>query len=255
MTFVTLRALEPSETKTSQSKPVTPSLTASRLIEGLDHPWDIDFLPSGTLLFTERQGTLSKIVDGKKVAIGLPDDINALGEGGMMGVAIDSNFQENRYVYTCYNSVLGDVRVVRWSLNEDEDELTTQRPIVTGIRSADTGRHSGCQVVFGPDDMLWVGTGDAADETEPQNRDSLGGKILRVTRDGEAASDNPDGPDKRVFSYGHRNIQGIALYAKPRDGSYGVSVEHGSDRDDEVNELKPGNFGWDRARGTTRACL
>lgn len=227
----------------------TPTMSAERLISGLDHPWDIDFLPDGTLLFTERSGTLSKLENGNKVALETPSDVRAVGEGGLTGLAVDPEFEENRFIYACLNSKAGDIRVARWVADEEVTSLSDRTDIITDIPAAESGRHSGCQLAFGPDKNLWVGTGDAADESQPQDRASLGGKILRVTRDGQPAADNPDGPDKRVYSYGHRNTQALAFYDNEQNGSYGVSVEHGSDRDDEVNPLTIGNFGWAPGNG------
>ena len=247
VTMLRQNAAAPAVTTTSQ--PGTPELTATKVIEGLTRPWDIAFLPDGTLLFSERNGSVSKLMNGQKVVLGEPSDVNAIGEGGMMGLAVDPEFAKNRYVYTCFNSTRGDVRAVRWQLGQAVDELTDRKDIVVGISSADSGRHSGCQLAFGPDGNLWIGTGDAADESQPQDQTALGGKILRVNRDGQAAADNPNGPDRRVFSYGHRNTQALAFYRSVQNGSYGVSVEHGPNKDDEVNELKAGNFGWDPGPG------
>lgn len=227
----------------SDSRP-TPELRASIVVEGLAHPWDVDFLPDRTLLFTERSGEISKLVDGEKISIELPDDINPGGEGGMMGLAVDPDFAVTRFIFACFNTTAGDIRVVRWMADQTVESLTNRQDIVSGIPAADSGRHSGCQIAFGPDDNLWVATGDAADDTTPQDPASLGGKILRVDRDGKAAADNVDSVEKRVYSFGHRNSQALAFYAAKRDGSFGVSVEHGPDRDDEINQLKPGNFGW-----------
>ncbi|MES2876324.1 MAG: PQQ-dependent sugar dehydrogenase [Patescibacteria group bacterium] len=247
-TFLVLRMFDAQNTQTSTgSEPSTPNLTATIVVDGLEHPWDIDFLPNGTALFTERPGTISKIMNGEKTVIESLDDVNAQGEGGLMGIAVDPDYDENKYIYACYNSARDDVRVVRWEF--DGSELSEKTDIVTGIPTADSGRHSGCQTAFGPDGNLWIGTGDAADEAQPQDQAKLGGKILRLTRDGTPASGNPEGPDKRVFSYGHRNTQALAFYPALQDDSYGVSIEHGPSQDDEVNELKPGNFGWAPGEG------
>ncbi len=249
-TLAIIDALTAPDSKTaSEPAPVTPQLSAVKVVEGLDHPWDIDFLPDNTMLFTERSGELSKVVDGSKTVIEAPSDIRVGGEGGLLGLAVDPEFDENRFIYACFNSTRGDVRIVRWVLDDDVTSVGGRTDIVTGLPSSESGRHSGCQLAFGPDGNLWIGTGDAADESEPQNQDSLGGKVLRVTRDGQAAEGNPDGPDKRVYSYGHRNTQALVFYSEVRNGSYGLSVEHGADRDDEVNELKPGNFGWAPGEG------
>jgi aldose sugar dehydrogenase len=225
-----------------KSQPVSPELTATVVAEGLEHPWDVDFLPDETVIFTERSGAISTVENGQKRLLGSIADVRATGEGGLLGIAVDPMYETTNFIFACLNSTEGDIRVVRWKLQNNE--LQAREDIITDIPSAQTGRHSGCQLAFGPDNSLWVGAGDAADETQPQNQSSLGGKILRVDRDGKAAADNPPGPDRRVFSYGHRNIQAIAFYPSLQDTSYGVSVEHGPDRDDEVNELKPGNFGW-----------
>ncbi len=245
VTLAVINAVSTPRAETSSSQtPTTPTLSAVKIVEGLDHPWDIDFLPDNTILFTERSGELSKVIDGKKIVIEAPSDVRTGGEGGLLGLAVDPEFDKNRFVYACFNSTRGDIRVARWVVSKDVTSVSGRNDILTGLPSNDSGRHSGCQLAFGPDGNLWVGTGDSADESEPQNQNSLGGKVLRVTRDGQAAQGNPDGPDKRVYSYGHRNIQALAFYSEVRNGSYGLSVEHGSDRDDEVNELKPGNFGW-----------
>lgn len=228
----------------------TPQLQATRLIEGLNHPWDIDFLPDGTLMFTERSGDISVLKDGTKTVLEASNDVQVGGEGGLMGLAVDPDFGQNRFIYTCFNSTQGDIRVARWVVNETEESLRDRTDIVTGMPSADSGRHSGCQLAFAPDGTLWIGTGDTADETQPQDTAKLGGKILRVTRDGVAAPGNPPASkDKRVYSYGHRNVQALAFYPALRNDSFGLSVEHGPDRDDEVNELKPGNFGWAPSEG------
>ncbi len=247
-TFVALQSVGPRANDASKkATPSTPSLLASSVITGLSHPWDVDFLPDGRILFTERSGDISFVRDGKKQLIQAIDDVEATGEGGLMGLAVDPLYEDNEFVYICYNTARGDTRVVRWKLGDET--LSDRRDIVTDIPTADSGRHSGCQIAFGPDDNLWIGTGDSADETQPQDRAKLGGKILRTDREGKAVRDNPDGPDTRVYSYGHRNTQALAFYASPKDTSYGYSIEHGPDRDDEVNALTPGNFGWNPGEG------
>jgi glucose/arabinose dehydrogenase len=134
-----------------------------------------------------------------------------------------------------------DVRLVRYTLDTPNGNAVAGRSdIVTGMPYNSSGMHSGCRPRFGPDGYLWVGTGDAGIGTTPQANDSLGGKVLRIDRNGNAALDNADG--YRWFSKGHRNIQGMAFRAA--DG-LGVSAEHGPSVDDEINLLVAGNFGWD----------
>ena len=228
--------------------PVEPKLVISEVLSGLSHPWDTVFLPDSTLLFNERGGTISKIDEGKKTIIADIDDVYVRGEGGLTGLALDTDFANNRLLYTCFNASTAsglDVRLVRWKLSADNASLTDRRDIVTGIPSNASGRHSGCRVRTAKDGSVWIGTGDAAKASNPQDPKSLGGKILHVTRDGMPESGNLPAPyDPRIFSYGHRNVQGLVLFDTAKNGVYGYSIEHGSDVDDEINLLKTGNFGW-----------
>jgi len=171
-------------------------------------------------------------------------------KGGMMGMAVDGSFASNRHIYTCFlSNITGslDVRVARWTIDAGYTTLTNRLDIITGI-SYSSGRHSGCRPRFGPDGYLWVGTGDAAVGTNPQSPTSLGGKVLRVDRDGLGAPGNAGGAFRpQIHDYGHRNVQGLAF--RPSDGMP-FSVEHGTDRDDEVNSLVAGaNYGWDPVPG------
>jgi glucose/arabinose dehydrogenase len=219
-------------------------------VGGLDHPWDLGFAPDGTMLYTERAGRIGAVVDGAKRVLASPADLFAAEETGMLGLAIDPAFSSNRYLYTCFASTrpggVGDVRVVRWTVDAGYTALTDRTDIVTGLpvnASGRRGRHSGCRPRFGPDGYLWVGTGDAGTGTNAQDPRSLGGKVLRVDRTGAAAPGNLEGEfDPRIYSTGHRNVQGLAF--RSSDG-LGVSLEHGPDRDDELNRLVTGNFGWD----------
>lgn len=223
-------------------------LEVDDFLTGLDKPWDIAWLPNGTVMVTERPGRLNVYVEGpdaEPTVIPLPDVV-ARGEGGLMGLEVDPSFAENGYVYVCTTSSSGpetDVRVLRLTMRKpDGGELLERQDIVTGMPYS-TGRHSGCRPRFGPDGWLWVGTGDAAIGTNPQDEDSLGGKVLRIDRNGDPAPGNPGG--HRWYSKGHRNVQGIAF----RSDGLGISAEHGPNVDDEVNLLLPGNFGWDPVPG------
>ena len=219
-------------------------LDVTPFISGLTNPWDIAWLPNETVLVTERPGPLNVYVDGVGSApfTIAPPDLVANGEGGMLGLEVDPDFANNGYVYVCMASnasTATDVRLVRYELQTPNgDVLVDRTDIVTGMPYS-SGRHSGCRPRFGPDGYLWVGTGDAAIGTTPQDDDSLGGKVLRIDRDGNAAPGNPDG--RRWFSEGHRNIQGMAFRSSD---NLGVSAEHGPSVDDEVNLLVAGNFGW-----------
>ncbi len=224
---------------------VVTGLEVGPLIGQLVNPWDVAWLPDDTVLVTERPGRLNVYVDGVDAApfTIAPNDVVANGEGGMLGLEVDPRFSENGYVYVCMASnAMGDsdVRLVRFTLaTPDGDSLVDRADIVTGMPYS-TGRHSGCRPRFGPDGYLWVGTGDAAIGTTPQDDDSLGGKVLRIDREGNAAPGNPAG--RRWISKGHRNIQGMAFR---ESDDLGVSAEHGPSIDDEINLLVAGNFGWD----------
>ena len=226
----------------------TPSLKVVTVLSGLHRPWDIAFTPGGGMLFTERPGPIRfKIANSTVVrTLAVPSDVVARGEGGMMGVAVDPNFVSNRRIYTCFlsdRSGVLDVRLVRWRMNEAVTAVTDRADIVTGIPANSTGRHSGCRPRFGPDGRIWMGTGDAAMPTVPQSKTLLGGKVLRVDTNGNAVAGNAGYPfDSRIYSYGHRNVQGIAF----SPGGKAYSIEHGTNRDDEVNRLAPqANYGWD----------
>ena len=239
--------------------PVIPADTSAPSVDrtvwqgGLTNPWDIAFLPDSTAMITERPGRLrARRPNGTLTTVATIADVVASGEGGLLGLAVDPQFATNRYIYTCFSSNLAgtnDNRVVRWRLSTDLTQLTDRVNIVTGLPHANGGRHSGCRPRFGPDGHLWIGTGDAAIGTLPQNLTSLGGKVLRVTRDGIAAPGGPTlaGADARVYTYGHRNVQGIAFH--PVNGA-AYSVEHGPGQDDEVTRLESGrNAGWNPVPG------
>ena len=231
---------------------LVPVLDRTVFVDGLNNPWDVAFLPSGELLITERPGVLRlRRTTGTLITVAQPADVVPGGEGGMMGLTLDPQFATNRYIYTCFSSNLGtstDNRMVRWTLAADGASLSARRDIVTGLPYAG-GRHNGCRPRFGPDGNLWIGTGDAATGTNPQDLRSLGGKVLRVTRDGTAAANNPviAGADPRIYTYGHRNVQGIAFH--PSTGAT-YATEQGPSFDDEVNILVAGaNAGWNPVPG------
>lgn len=250
--FVAFRSVQPKEAATDATVLAStdaPTYEVEPIIDGLDRPWDVAFLPDGQLIYTERSGKISKVQNSSASQIATINDVKASGEGGLMGMAVDPDFMNNRFIYTCYTTS-SDIRIVRWRVNEAGSELTDKKPIVTGIFSGSGNRHQGCRLTFGPDSYLWVGTGDAASSGRnpqtPQDPKSLAGKILRVDREGKAAPNNLDPPfDTRIFSYGHRNTQGIAFLDRPLGDIIGFSAEHGSSVDDEINVLKKGNFGWD----------
>jgi glucose/arabinose dehydrogenase len=242
------QAAEPADQGADEGPATIDGVRADGAIDGFDRPWDLRFLPDGTPLVTERPGVLSVVVDGRREVVARVPDVVAAGEGGLMGLALDPGFATNRRIYLCYaagsGGVVQDVRVVRYRLAEGLDAITRPTPIVTGIPAGAGNRHLGCRVEVGPDGMLWITTGDAVQPTAPQDPRSRAGKVLRATLDGRPAPDNPGGNwDPYVFSLGHRNIQGLSFRA--RDGA-AVTVEHGTNCDDEINRVvSGGNYGWD----------
>jgi glucose/arabinose dehydrogenase len=232
-------------------RPAPSSLTVTTVIGSIDRPWDLAFTPGGGILFTEKSGRIRFRVAATHElrTLAEPADSVVASEGGMMGVAIDPAFGSNRRVYACFLSDKGtglDVRLVRFRINDAVTALVDRVDIVTGIpvnTTGEAGRHSGCRPRFGPDGRLWVGTGDAATAANPQSPTSLGGKVLRIDTNGNGVAGNAKPPfDPRIYTYGHRNVQGIAF----SPGGTPYSIEHGTYRDDEVNRLVAGaNYGWD----------
>lgn len=239
---------EPKAQAVTKPDTSTPQFDAEVMVSARKHIWEIAFLPTGELLFNERGGAVNVIADGRLSEVAQIPDVEASGEGGLMGLAVDPQFTKNRYIYTCYNSDVNDIRIVRWRLADDLKSLQEQQHIVTVVSPAKSvylGRHAGCRLAFGPDGYLWAGTGDNARGDTSIQPKNLGGKILRVDRNGTAAPGNLGGEfDSRIYSYGHRNVQGLAFFGAAKNGVLGVSTEHGPTVDDEVNELSKGNFGW-----------
>jgi glucose/arabinose dehydrogenase len=221
------------------------SLSVTTVVSGLDRPWDVAFTPDGTMVFTERPGPIRAKVGSDVRLLAQPTDVSAVDETGMMGIAVDPQFASNRYLYTCFTSTAAgapEVRLVRWRVNAGFTALTNRTDIITGIPVNGTIHH-GCRPRFGPDGYLWLTTGDGVIGTAPQDKQSLAGKVLRVDRNGNGAPGNPGGAFlPQIYTYGHRNPQGIAF--RPYDGKV-FSVEHGTGCDDEINLLVPGgNYGW-----------
>jgi len=235
-----------------------PSLTVTRQVRGLATPWDVQRLPHGRLLISERDTHRLLIWRaGRKHAVRFPAQVWVSGETGLMSLAVDPGFAKNRRVYTCfggYTSTGHEVRVVAWRMNLHYTGVRRIRTLLRGL-PATSGRHGGCRLLISRSGALLVGTGDAATGTNPQNLDSLGGKVLRISRfTGKPWPQNPwassPKPRRFVLNYGHRNVQGLAQRA---DGSL-WSVEHGPDRDDEINlVVAGGNYGWNPVPGYNEA--
>jgi len=205
--------------------------------ENLSIPWSIDFAPDGRIFFSERTGTLN-VIDGS-----IQKQIMSLnvggGEGGMLGIALDPDFESNHYIYIyyTYNEFLSTKnKLVRFV--ESNNVLTEDKILLENIPGA--SYHDGGRIKFGPDDKLYVTTGDAGNPSLSQRLDSDAGKILRINSDGSIPDSNPF-LDSPVYSFGHRNPQGIDW------DEFGVLVasEHGQTAHDEINVIQAGaNYGW-----------
>ncbi|MBB3664747.1 MULTISPECIES: PQQ-dependent sugar dehydrogenase [Prauserella salsuginis group] len=214
--------------------------SAETVVTGLDAPWSIAFAGDTPLVSTRDDGEILEIIDDGTRVAGTIDDVEPGGETGLMGLATDD--RDRLYVHSTGPD--GN-RVERYAVEGEPGALSLgdAETIVDGLPSATI--HSGGRIAFGPDGMLYVTVGDAGDSDDAQDRSNPAGSILRLTPDGDVPDDNPfDGSP--VFSYGHRNPQGLAWAA---DGTMFAS-EFGADTWDELNVIEPGrNYGWPVVEG------
>lgn len=216
------------------------------VVSGLEVPWSVVFTSPSRLLVSERPGRIRIVENGKlfeKPLHTFPEVVSQA-EEGLMSLALHPQYAENKLVYAVYayrsERGLWD-RVIRF--RDDGNSISQMTTILDGIPAAQY--HAGSRLAFGPDGKLYVTTGDATDKEIAQDLQSLGGKILRVSDDGTIPADNPF-PDSPVWSYGHRNPQGIAwLGANMYETEHGPSTFDGPPGGDEVNRIvKGGNYGW-----------
>lgn len=247
----------------------TTNLEESIHLEGLTDPWDMAFLDDGTMFFTEKCEGLSVLMPSGEVngLLGMTgtdnyastaDDLFCEGQAGMNGVAVDPDFGENRQIYVFSTSSISQPqtnRVMRLTVADDFSAVSDRTDIVTDIpyKVAESdhpfggpGAHNGGRIRFNPGDgFLYVTTGDNHNGEVPQSPTMMGSKILRIDTDGNAASENtpPDGFDQRTYTYGHRNVQGIAFHP---ESNTPIIMEHGPWHSDEITVLENGgNGGWD----------
>jgi aldose sugar dehydrogenase len=256
-----------------------PQLSMTTVVPDTRRPWDLAFAPDGAMLFTERchglsvrlaDGTVRKLIGNEAGYAIRADDFFCQGQSGVHGVAVDPQFaqgQRHVYLFTASSRSTNprSNRVVRITVAPGDWTVSQRTDIVTDIAFKEfgylggPGMHSGGRIRFGPDGYLWITTGDNHDPHLPQDPGRLGGKVLRVDRDGKAAPGNaaPAGFDPRVFAYGLRNPQGIAFRPGASSGTAAqvYTAEHGPNHSDEVTQLKPGgNAGWDPRNRASLNC-
>jgi glucose/arabinose dehydrogenase len=229
------------DSQESTSGPVRPRVVRT-VADGLEVPWGVTFLPAGDALVGERDSTrvLSVSPQGRVREVGRIDEAVPQGEAGLLGLAVSPTYEDDQLVYA-YVTTEEDNRVVR--MTYDGRSIGEREPVLTGIPSAFI--HDGGRLLFDEEGMLLVSTGEAGEPDLAQQSDSLGGKILRITPDGEPADDNPSG-DSPVWTLGHRNVQGMAL---DDDGRL-WATEFGAQDWDELNLIRKGdNYGWPQVEG------
>lgn len=221
------------------------------ITENLDTPWGLIFLPDRSMLVTERPGRVRLIDKSGKLdprSVATIKKAEEIGEGGLLGIILHPNFSENKFIYLYYTYSGDDDqtlnRVVR--LRYENGKLADEKIIIDKIPGAPN--HNGGRIKFGPDNFLYITTGDAQNPSQAQNKNSLAGKTLRVTDEGKIPPDNPF--KNAVYSYGHRNPQGLAWDDKGRLWA----TEHGrsglQSGLDELNLIEKGkNYGWSVIQG------
>jgi glucose/arabinose dehydrogenase len=226
---------------------LSPDLTIEEIARGLDTPWDIAFTSPDRMLITERAGRVRLIENGllRTEPLHTFAEVAETSEGGLMSLTLDPDYAQNKHVYLSlqYDTQNPKIKIIR--MTDAGNSLGNEKILLDNIPSANV--HAGSRVRFGPDGKLYITTGDATQRNEAQNKDSLLGKILRINMDGSIPADNP-APGSPLWSYGHRNPQGIAWH--PETGElyeveHGPSVFDGPAGGDEVNRIVPGgNYGW-----------
>jgi len=221
------------------------------VVEGLDIPWGMAFLPNGSMLITERDGTLRLVNDGDLVVepVGGVPEVFARNQGGLLDITLHPDYEENGWIYISYSKPddgTGMTAIMRARYNSDDHTLVDMQEIYVGQPFTDRGHHFGGRMEFDPAGYFYFAIGDRGEMETAQDITTSQGNFFRLNDDGSIPEDNPfvgrEGLDE-IYSYGHRNIQGMAVH--PETGVV-WTTEHGPRGGDEINvQNKPGaNYGW-----------
>ncbi|MBR0673158.1 PQQ-dependent sugar dehydrogenase [Roseomonas soli] len=239
----------------AQEQPIASERATFRVsvfASGLEHPWGATFLPDGSMLVTERPGRLRRITPDGRVSAplaGVPQ-VEQGGQGGLLDIALAPDFERTRDVFLCQAAAAEGgalTRLVTARLSPGADGLTGLRRVLDAAPAQASGRlHFGCRIAFGRDGHLYLSTGERNERARAQRLGDLAGKVIRLTRDGRVPADNPfagqAGARPEIWSYGHRNPQGLAV--NPWTGSL-WEAEFGPRGGDEINVIRRGaNHGW-----------
>lgn len=234
------------------------SFTANAIVTGLEHPWSLAFLPDNIWLVTERPGRLRVVSDGQlrqQAVTGLPDNIAAGGQGGLLDVVAHPDFANNRLIYFSYSGYDQNgtgTEVARARLSEDASSLENLEVIFRALPKSRGGRHFGSRLVFGADQHLYITLGDRGDMWRAQDLADHAGSVIRLTDSGAVPEDNPfvNQPNAKpeIFTYGNRNVQGATQSVTPEADLERIWMhEHGPRGGDELNFVQKGaNYGWPR---------
>ena len=244
---LTLLAVHPAAAESSRHSAADHDFKLVTLANGLLHPWSLAFLPDGGLLVTERDGALWLLRDGERTRVeGIPE-VAAVGQGGLLDLALHPDFAENRLVYMTYAADQEGDYATRLARARLDGERLVDLEILLKTRSVTgTGRHFGSRLQFGTDGLLYMTIGDRGDSDTAQDRSNHAGSVLRLTDTGGVPADNPFVGQSEalpeIYSYGHRNPQGMTRH--PETGAI-WAVEHGPRGGDELNKVEAGvNYGW-----------
>jgi len=224
------------------------SFTIDTVVDGLEYPWAVEFLPDGRILVTEKPGRLRIIDNGKLLepVKGVPK-VKYKGQGGLLDIALDPDYAKNQIIYISYSGIGKEgIGTEVASAKLVGNELQELKIIFKAVPKSGGGHHFGSRLVFANDGTLFISLGERGDKLRAQDLNDHAGSLIRINRDGSVPKDNPfvnnSNAKPEIYTYGNRNMQGIAMH--PVTGDI-WTVEHGPQGGDELNLMKPGiNYGW-----------